>query len=116
MRSFTILVCLLLVVTRPVNAVGESVTAELNGLQLAFDADSGALIEMTYPGVGAMIQTSAARGSLLDLAYPIPSFEPLRLAARFSTGASIERTSDSVTVRWERLGPSRRRTPQSPVR
>lgn len=84
-----------------------AIQATLNGTTLTFDAATGSIIELSYPGPGTMIQAPPAKASLLDLAYPIKDFEPLRLASRFSKDASIEVQPDRVTVRWKRLGPSR---------
>lgn len=85
----------------------ETVSADLGGLQLVFDARTGGLLKMSGPGAGLMLDAPASEASLLDVAYPIPDFEPLRFGARFSSGAHIEATSSSVVIRWERLGASR---------
>jgi len=54
-----------------------------------------------------MIETTPDKAGLLDLAYPVSDFQPLRLASRFSKGASFDVQDDRVTVRYERLGGSR---------
>jgi len=54
-----------------------------------------------------LLETTANQASIVDLAYPIPQFEPLRLASRFSQEARIRTSSNEVEIRWERLGPSR---------
>lgn len=85
----------------------ETIQAELNGLSLTFDADSGAILELEYPGPGVMLKTVPEYAGLLDVAYPIPQFEPLRRASRYSHNARIEVQPDQVTIHWEELGLSR---------
>ncbi len=70
---------------------------------------------MSYPGVGAMLDTPARDAGIVDLAYPIKAFEPLRLAPRYSSGAKIEQTTNSLTIAWDKLGASRTRTASSKV-
>lgn len=84
------------------------VDAELNGLELSFDAQTGCLVEMSCPGVGTVLDAERGRASVLDLAYPIPAFEPLRLASRYSKDAQIEVTKRKVTITWDQLGMSRK--------
>lgn len=79
------------------------VEADLNGLKLVLDADTGSILEMSYPGVGKMIDTPTSRASIIDMALPIKAWEPLRLASRYSSGARIEKTADSVTITWDAL-------------
>ena len=86
---------------------GDVVDAVLNGLEFTFDADTGCVLKMSYPSVGTMLDTNVARASAIDLAYPITAFEPLRLAARYSTNARIVKAADKVTITWDRLGTSR---------
>lgn len=87
---------------------GKTVDATLNGLQLTLDADTGSILKMTYPGPGTMLESSPDNATLLDAAYPIKQFAPLRLASRFSTGARIEKTDDEVIISYDRLGTSRK--------
>ena len=54
-----------------------------------------------------MLRTTPEYASILDLAYPVPQFEPLRLASRFSAGTQITKAADQVTIHWDRLGASR---------
>jgi hypothetical protein len=82
------------------------VTAVLNGLRVTLDADSGGLRGLYYDGPGQLLDGDEAPG-LIDLAYPIPQFEPLRLATRYSHGAHIESGAGSVLIRYDRLGLSR---------
>ena len=64
-------------------------------------------MSLTYPGPGEMLRTTPEYASILDLAYPLPQFEPLRLASRFSPGARITKAAERVTIHWDRLGASR---------
>jgi hypothetical protein len=93
--------------TRSAMESSSPVKASLNGLELIFDGETGSLLEMSYPGPGKMLDTSPGRASLVDLAYPVPEFEPLRLASRFSKSAKIQASSKEVVIRYENLGASR---------
>ncbi|MBN1492322.1 MAG: hypothetical protein JXA69_20580 [Phycisphaerae bacterium] len=78
----------------------------LNGTEIELDANTGAIVRMTHPDVGTLLDASEGNAGLLELAYPLPEFEPLRLASRFST-ARIEVNEHEVTIHYERLGSSR---------
>jgi hypothetical protein len=78
----------------------------LNGLEIRIDPGTGALLSLVYPQVGTILETDATSAGLLDLAYPVEEFPPLRLATRFSK-AQIQNTVDGMTVHWETLGSSR---------
>ncbi len=92
---------------------GKTVEADLNGLHVVFDAATGSIVEMSYPGAGKMLSTSPERASIVDLACPVKEFEALRLASRFSHGTQIQKTADTVTVRWDQLGASRNVDPSA---
>ena len=85
------------------------VAATLNGLKIVLDQQSGAIRRLEYPGPGTILEADAAEAGLVDAAYPIGQFEPLRLAARHSRGAVIEKSDGRVVIRLGRLGPSRDR-------
>ena len=85
----------------------EVIHATLNGLDITIDPVTGGITGLSYEGPGQMLQAEPAEASMIDVAYPIEKFEPLRLAPRFSTHAKITQTTDSVTIEWERLGASR---------
>lgn len=98
------LVCILALV----NIVrADDVKVTLNGSELHFEADTGALLRLTYPGVGNLLDGSRERSSLIDLAYPVKEFEALRLATRYSRGAKVTTTADAVEIHYEKLGVSR---------
>ena len=79
----------------------------LNGLDITLDSQTGAILQLNYPGPGTLLDADAAEAGLVDVAYPIEQFEPLRLAARHSRDAVIEESPDRVVIRLEELGPSR---------
>ncbi|MFV2070830.1 MAG: hypothetical protein ACC645_28005 [Pirellulales bacterium] len=83
------------------------VTATLNGVQIACDTRTGGIVTMTCPGVGKVIDVPAGEAGIGDLACPVPDFEPLRLAPRFSQHAEITKTGQRLTIHWGRLGASR---------
>ncbi len=85
----------------------EVVRATLNGLQFVFDSESGSILSMSYPATGVMLQTSHDSAGIIDLAFPVREFEPLRLASRYSKNAEIKHTKGIVTIHWPELGPSR---------
>lgn len=91
----------------PCMADESTVEANLNGVKFVFDADTGGILKMSYDGPGVMLDTDAERSSLIDVAYPIPGFEPLRLASRFSHNAKIDVDDKSVTIHFDKLGASR---------
>ncbi len=82
-------------------------TANLNGTELEFDTETGGLLRMRYPGVGDLLKASPERSSLIDLAYPHAKFEVLRLASRYSRGAKVAVSGESVEIHWDNLGMSR---------
>ena len=83
------------------------VKAILNGLELTFDAGSGSILRMSYPGTGVMLQAPPDSAGIVDLAFPVKDFEPLRLASRFSKNAQITKGEGTVTIHWDTLGASR---------
>ena len=79
----------------------------LNGLEITLDSHTGAILRLDYPGPGTLLDADASEAGLVDVAYPLEQFEPLRLAARHSRDAVIEVSPDRVVIRLGRLGPSR---------
>ena len=88
---------------RPAGAV----EVDLNGLGVVLDEKSGSLLRLSYPGIGTILEAAPGSGSLIDLAYPVPDFEPLRLAPRFSEGAEVRASGGRVEIAWKAPGPSR---------
>jgi len=90
-----------------IKSSNETVESVLNGLKITIDKQSGSILGLEYPGPGKILETSREHSGLVDVAYPLPEFEPLRLASEYSKNARIEKTANSVTVSWEALAPSR---------
>ncbi|MBN1899867.1 hypothetical protein JW926_00910 [Candidatus Sumerlaeota bacterium] len=84
-----------------------SIKATLNGTELVFDRSTGSLLSLSHPDAGTMLDALPQMASLIDVAYPVTSYEPLRLASRFSKGAVIDVKTDEMTIHWNRLGASR---------
>lgn len=83
------------------------VKAKLNGLEFVFDKQTGSILKMSYPATGIMLQTVPDSAGILDLAYPVKEFEPLRMASRFSKNAQITKGNGLITIHWPELGASR---------
>jgi hypothetical protein len=90
----------------PVDTSQQAIEITLNGLNLTVDARTGGLLRMAYAGM-AFVDAPPEQAGLVDVAYPLEKFEPLRLAARYSTGARVERQPDGLTITWDGLGASR---------
>jgi hypothetical protein len=88
-------------------AASKIIHTVLNGLAIDVDSQSGNILKLAYPGPGTILETTAEKGRLLDLAYPLSDFEPFRLGSRYSTAAKVEATDKSVTIVWDSLGGSR---------
>jgi len=84
-----------------------TVEAVLNGLRITLDSRTGGILRLDYAGPGKMLQARSDTAGIVDLAYPVKDFEPLRLAPRFSQGARIEKSKDEVVISWDKLGASR---------
>jgi len=52
------------------NPVGV-VKAYLKVLEFAFDAETGSILSMTYPGTGILLQATPDSAGIVDLAYPV---------------------------------------------
>ncbi len=85
----------------------DTVSANLNGLGLEIEKGTGSIISLSVPGQGKLIDARSEAASILDMAYPVPEFEPLRLASRFSKDADIKVSDSEVAIHWERMGASR---------
>ena len=84
----------------------KTITANLNGLELSFDSNTGSIVEMNY-GQMKMLKSGVENASIIDVAYPVPDFEPLRLASRYSKNAKITKGDGFVEIYWDELGTSR---------
>ena len=88
-------------------AQAATVTVPLNGLMVTLDAVSGSILRLVYPGVGVLLEADLEEAGLVDAAYPLPDFEPLRLAVLRSSGAEIQQSPGRVIVRIPALGATR---------
>ena len=55
---------------------------------------------------GTLLAADSDSSGLLDLAFPLADYVPMRLATRFSV-ATFRELPDGVAITWEELGPSR---------
>lgn len=79
----------------------------LNGLKISIDNKTGSIVGLEHPGTGKILEANPERAGLIDMAYPIPEFEALRLASRYSGGVTIKQTDSAVVIHWEKVGASR---------
>jgi hypothetical protein len=78
----------------------------LNGLEMSIDRETGSLLLLSSSPTGTLLEASPEKAGLIDLAYPVDSFTPMRLASRFSR-AEVTQDGNSVVITWKALGPSR---------
>ena len=90
-----------------VAAESDTTTVRLNGLEISLDSHTGAIRRLEYAGPGTLLEAESTEAGLIDVAYPIEQFEPLRLAARHSRDVVIEPSADRVIIRLGALGTSR---------
>ena len=88
------------------SALAGTTTFTLNGLEIGIDQDTGSIVRLGSSSTGELLKAEPESAGLLDLAYPIPEFVPMRLASRFSK-ARLVPEPNGVTIIWDRLGPSR---------
>jgi hypothetical protein len=81
-------------------------TITLNGLEVGIDEKDGGIVSLRYPGVGEILASEPDAAGLLDLAFPLAGYVPMRLATRFSR-AVIEESGQTLTISWPELAPSR---------
>ena len=79
----------------------------LNGLHFAIDNKSGSILRMSTADIGNVLDASPDQAGIVDLAFPIKKFQPLRLASRYSENAGIKISAREATISWENLGASR---------
>ncbi|MEJ7780388.1 MAG: hypothetical protein WKF68_12445 [Daejeonella sp.] len=84
-----------------------TVEVTLNGLKITIDKQTGSITGLDYPGPGKILEAAPERAGLIDVAYPLPEFEALRLASRYSQGPKIEQSGNSIVITWDGLGASR---------
>lgn len=77
-----------------------------NGLDIGIDRETGSLLQLSSSSTGVILKASAETAGLVDLAYPVESFIPMRLASRFSR-AEVAQEKNEVVITWNALGASR---------
>lgn len=78
----------------------------LNGLRIGITAGGG-VARLDYQGRLPLLETTPEDAGLIEVAYPLDQFEPLRLASRYSAGVEISSTEDTLRLHCPRLGASR---------
>lgn len=78
----------------------------LNSLDIGIDSETGSLVLLSYPATGVILEALPENAGLVDLAYPVESFTPMRLASRFSR-AHVAKEGNGVVITWDALRPSR---------
>ncbi len=78
----------------------------LNGLDIGIDEQTGSVVSLRHTQVGTVLQAEPRSAGLLDVAYPLDAFGPMRLNSR-SSRAQITTDPQSATITWDPLGPSR---------
>ncbi len=91
----------------------EIVEASLNGLKITIDANTGSIIKLQREGGVVMLEADPEYAGLIDLAYPVREYDPLRLASRFSEKPEIRKTKNGLSIIWDKLGASREKFEQS---
>lgn len=79
----------------------------LNGLEIGIDIQTGCIRFLSYPATGEILNADSKKASLINLAYPIPEFNPLRLSTQYSK-AKISEGDNEITIIWDKLGASRK--------
>ena len=88
------------------------VETTLNGLKISIDVNTGSIIKLQRVGGIVMLEADPEYAGLIDVAYPVKQFDPLRLASRFSEKPEIRKTTDGLTITWHKLGASREKFEQ----
>ena len=94
-RLSVLLFCFL-IFSMPISAEqGGLLEVNLNSLKFGIDKQTGCIVSISNPDTGEFLKASGDTAGLVDLAYPIKAFTPMRLATRFS---SISRFSANLSV------------------
>ena len=105
------LFCITIFVLAAATADARVLKVRLNNLEIGIDGDTGSIVSFESPHTGLILLATPESAGLLDVAYPVESFAPMRLASRFSKAEVTQPRADEVDIRWERLGPSRSNLP-----
>ncbi|MFN0172886.1 MAG: hypothetical protein ACKV22_41435 [Bryobacteraceae bacterium] len=96
----------LLLVLLPSTVRGAPRRITLNGLEIGLDENTGGILSLRYPKAGSMLEADSASAGLIDLAFPLADYVPMRLATRFSR-AVFQEIDHGITITWPELAPSR---------
>ena len=80
------------------------IRAVLNGTEYGFNAETGCLESMIHPVAGCLLAGYGKGAGLIDMAFPLGSFEILRVSSKYSKGAKITVSDGKVEIRYEELG------------
>lgn len=108
----TTLICMVIVVASPThtnadNSLSDAFEFSLNGLHFTIDKTTGSILNIYSAGIDTILSTTGQLAGIIDIAYPVREFQPLRLASRYSRNVQIESAADTVTIFWPELGASR---------
>ncbi|MHB1483769.1 MAG: hypothetical protein ACYCYI_03810 [Saccharofermentanales bacterium] len=79
----------------------------INNNKFVFDSLTGGILSLQTTNGVKLIDTDRKTAGLIDLAYPLDNFGPLRLATPYSVVKNIETNENSVVIEYSSLGPSR---------
>ncbi|MDB5237978.1 MAG: hypothetical protein JWM46_248 [Candidatus Kaiserbacteria bacterium] len=86
-------------------------TRTLNNFTISVDTETGALLRITHPNFGVILDSTKDKAGLFTLSYPIKEFIPLQFEPQFSTLTLIqEETSNGLPgfkLVWNSLKPNR---------
>jgi hypothetical protein len=105
--AFIFILCTMTVAGIIPKSSDKVIEININSLQMRFDKNTGSLIRLSSKEGCVFLETTPDRAGIVDFAYPIKEFEPLRMASRFSQNVRIEKQNGGVLLHWENLGASR---------
>ena len=70
----------------------------LNGLEIAIDQDSGALLRLAHPATGVILESSPDLAGLVSVSVPDRKLEPRGSQSRISG------SEESIVIAWDALG------------
>lgn len=85
-----------------------NIKTALNNNEIVFDAHTGGILCLKTSNGVKIIDTDRETAGLIDLAYPLDNFGPLRLATPYSKIKSIDINENNVIIDYSSLGPSRK--------
>ncbi len=83
------------------------ISAIINGNKFVFDKQTGVILSLQTANGIKIIDTLPKNAGLIDVAYPLDNFGPLRLATPYSVVKKIEVLENSVLIEYDALGASR---------